>query len=384
MTRKKLLEKLRSVIHINGHIFGISVGNGMTTEYALEGNVDLLLTMNAGRFRQMGQSAFNAFMGYSNTNQLVLDFATKEVFPLAKDAPIICGIFMQDPCIHLYDYIKKIKEYGFSGIINYPTVSCIDGDFRNALENNNLGFEKEVEGIRIAHFLDLFTIAYASNLDQAIQMVSAGADAICLHLGITGGGLCGANKVISLENAIQITNTIFNKIDEINPDVIKLVCSGPIQTPIDAHTLYQNTKCQGFLAGSAIERLPVERTMLNTIKAFKSPGDFNEENIISKVLNGAGRDVDYAQFMIEYIEKNYSKPIRMKELSYITHVSAPRLSVLFKEKTNMSFTQYLIDYRMNIACNYLRNSNKQMKEVSILVGYEDYSQFAKCLRKNIR
>ena len=383
MKRIELLKTLQSMININGHILGVAAGNGMVSNYTIKGGADFILAMNAGRFRQMGQSAFAAFLGYSDANQMVLDFGVKEILPMAGDFPVIHGVFMQDPCIHLYEFLKESKDYGFSGIINYPTIGCFDGKFRNALEEAGLGYEMEVEGIRLAHFLDLFTIAYAFDQEQAVKMALAGADAICIHLGIAGGGLLGADRFMSLEYAINLVNDIFNAIDEINPQIIKIVCSGPIQTPIDAHDLFKHTKCQGILVGSGIERIPVERAVLNTTKAFKSPGDFDDKNIISQVLNNSREHPDYARFMLEYIEKNYQKTIRLKDISAITHMSVSRLSVLFKEKTDTSFTSYLIQYRMKKACELLRETDRQIKEISFLVGYDDYAQFVKMFRKVI-
>ena len=383
MKRAEFISLLNSVVNINGHVLGVAVGNGMVADYTMKGGADFILALNAGRFRQMGQSAFAAFFGYSDANPMVIDFATKEILPMAGDFPVIHGIFMQDPSIHILDVLKESKDYGFSGVINYPTIGCFDGKFRDALENAGLGFEKEVEGIRLAHFLDMFTLAYAFDKEQAVQMAHAGADAICIHLGITGGGLVGANRYMSLEYAMNLANDIFTAIDDINPQIIKIVCSGPIQTPIDSQAFFQHTKCQGILVGSGIERLPVERAVINTTKAFKSPGDFDDKNIISKVLNGSKDHPDYAQFMLEYIQKNYQKTIRLKDISTITHMSISRLSVLFKEKTGESFTQYLIDYRMAKACELLTSTKKQMKEISNLVGYDDYSQFVKMFRKVI-
>ena len=383
MRRSEFISLLNSVININGHILGVAAGNGMVSNYTMKGGADFILAMNAGRFRQMGQSAFAAFFGYSDANQMVLDFAAKEILPMTteEDFPVIQGIFMQDPSIHILDMLKKSVEYGFSGVINYPTIGCFDGKFRTALENAGLGYEKEVEGIRLAHFLDIFTLAYAFDKNQAIQMAQAGADAICIHLGITGGGLMGANQYMPLEYAMNLANDIFTAIDQINPQIIKIVCSGPIQTPIDAQAFYHYTSCQGILVGSGIERLPVERAVINTTKAFKSPGDFDEANIISSVLNGMQKNPDYAGFMLEYIRKNYSKTIRLKDISAITHMSISRLSVIFKERSGISFTQYLIYYRMEKACQLLTSSNLQMKEISTLVGYDDYSQFVKMFRK---
>lgn len=382
MQRTELVNRLKSVIQVNGHMLAVAIGNGMSAQYVINGGADLILAISAGRFRQMGQNAFSGFFGCTNTNQMVLDFATKEILPVTDDFPVIAGVFMQDPCIYLYEFLQNIMHNDFNGVINYPSVGFFSGHFRNALEEMGMGFEKEVEGIRLAHFLGLFTVAYVFDEQQAIQMATAGADIICVHFGITGGGSLGADRFMSLEMAMEIAQNIFQKLNQIRPDIIKIVSGGPVQTPIDAHSFYQNTLCQGFLGGSPIERLPVERAMVNTVRAFKSAGDFDHRNIVSQVLNGNQQNLDYADFMLEYIRKNYSKCIRLKDLAVVTHLSTTRLSVVFKEKTGKSFTRYLIDFRIEKAKELLQTTDYQIKEIALQCGYDDYPQFTKIFKKN--
>lgn len=383
MQREELIKHLKSVIQMNGHILTVATGSGMTTQYLIEGGADLIVAINAGRFRQMGQSAFSAFFAYSNANEMVMNFSIEEVLPIANDFPVICGVFMQDPNIYLYEYFDSLKQLGFSGVINYPTVAILDGNFRQSLENAGLGYAKEVEGIRMAHFLGLFTYAYVCNVEQAEKMAHAGADVICIHFGISSGGLLGANKTMSMEMALKTAKDIFEAVDKINPAIIKLVGGGPLRTPLDAHDFYENTACEGIIAGSIVERIPVERAMINTIRSFKSRGDFNQNNLISQVLNGTSQKTDYGEFMIEYLEKNYYKNIHMSDIAAITHMSVSRLNVIFKEKTGNSFTQYLINFRMEKAKQLLKDTTFPIKEISLRVGYEDYSQFVKMFRKKI-
>lgn len=381
MTRKELLEQLHSVVQVNGHILAVASGNGMSAQYVIKGGADMIIAISAGRIRQMGQSAFIGFFSCLNANEMVLNFASREILPVAGNFPVVMGVFAQDPCIHLYDYLQEINQYGFSGIINYPSVGFFEGKFRNALEAAGLGYEKEVEAVRIAHFLGMFTVAYVFNEKQALEMAEAGADVICVHFGITGGGILGANQVMSMEIAMRMAEDIFKAIDKQYPEILKIISGGPVQTPIDAQMFYQNTRCQGFLGGSSVERLPVERAMLNTVRAFKSPGNFDEKDVVSKVLNGNREKVDYGQFMVEYIHKNVEKKIRLKDLSAVTHMSETRLSMLFREKTGQSFTEYLIAFRMDQAKKYLKTTETALKEISLMVGYEDYSQFTKMFKK---
>ena len=249
------------------------------------------------------------------------------------------------------------------------------------MEEEGNTYEKEVEAIKLAHFLDLFTIAFVVNAEQARAMTLAGADVICAHLGLTKGGFLGAKKYISINDARKISDEIFNASDEIRSDVIKMIYAGPANTPIDMQYLYQNTKCQGYIGGSTFDRIPTERAILNTTKAFKSYGSFDEKDPMSKLLNGNWNPGDYVEFVKKYIEEHYMKEIQLRDLAVVAHVSGSYLSVKFKKEVGCSFTEYLVRFRMNKAKELFEQKKMSCKEVAAMVGYEDYAQFSRMFKK---
>lgn len=381
MKREQILKKLKATIHINGHITGVAAGGGMTGKYAAMGGTDLILALSAGKFRQMGRSSLASFLPYANSNDVVMAFATRELIPLLKDVPVIFGLQANDPTIHLYEYLQEIKEVGFAGINNFPSVGMIDGLFRQHLEETGMGFEKEVEAIKLARFLDLFTVAYVFNPEQARQMAKAGADVVCAHFGLTLGGVLGARQALSLEYAKNIADEIFKACDEVRDDVIKMVYGGPIRTPIDAAYIYENTDCDGYIGGSAFERIPIERAILNTSKAFKSQGSFDPDDIMVKMLSGKGRHYDYVDFVTTYIEEHFAEEIQIGELALVAHVSPSYLSTKFKKEKGISFTEYLVRFRMDKAAEYMERHKAPMAEFASMVGYQDYAQFSKMFKK---
>ena len=80
-------------------------------------------------------------------------------------------------------FLRQLKEMGFAGVQNFPTVGLIDGVFRQNLEETGMGFELEVDMIRQAHALDLLTTPYVFTPDQARRMAEAGADLLVAHMG---------------------------------------------------------------------------------------------------------------------------------------------------------------------------------------------------------
>lgn len=231
--KSEIKEFFHNQLKIHRHLIGVAAGSGMTAKYAEQGGADFILALNSGRFRQMGVSSLAGFLSYENSNKLVMDFAAKELVPIIKKIPIFFGICATDPTIQLDRYIDLIKEKGFAGVNNYPSVGLIDGLFREALEEEGITYEKEVEALCLANEKGLFTVAFVFNKDQAVRMLEVGADVICVHLGLTEGGLLGAKKIVSLQSAKKVAVNIFNRCNQINPNIIKMIYGGPVNKPID-------------------------------------------------------------------------------------------------------------------------------------------------------
>jgi predicted TIM-barrel enzyme/AraC-like DNA-binding protein len=382
MEREKILENIKIQTKNGNHIIGVATGTGMTAKYAEKGGADFLLVLNSGRFRQMGRSSLAGFLPFCNSNDMVMDFASKEIIPLVKDIPIIFGFNATDPTKNIESYIDKIKDIGFSGINNYPTVGLIDSQFGEALEEAGCHYLIEVEAIRVAHDKNMFTVAFVFNEIQAEQMINAGADAICVHLGLTGGGLLGAKKVFSLEAAKVKMEKIFNRCNELKPDVIKLIYGGPVKTPIDIQYMYSNTEdLMGYIGGSAFERIPSEKSITNITKAFKVSAQLDEDDLLLKMLDGVTKHYNYVEFVKEYVAQNYMNDISFLDLAKVAHVSRGYLSSLFKKEVGCSFPEYLVKFRINKAVEIINKENIQLSELAELVGYQDYPQFSKMFKK---
>jgi predicted TIM-barrel enzyme len=209
-------------------------------------------------------------MPYGDANAIVMDMA-KEVLTVIKDTPVLAGVCGTDPFRQMPLFLKEVVAAGFSGIQNFPTVGLIDGLFRQNLEETGMGFGLEIEMIRIAHEMDLLTTPYCFNADEAKAMAKAGADIVVAHLGLTTKGSIGATTAVTLENAPANVQEIADAARSMNPDVIVLCHGGPISEPPDAEYVLHRTKgVHGFYGASSMERLPVEKAITETMKAYKA------------------------------------------------------------------------------------------------------------------
>jgi predicted TIM-barrel enzyme len=119
-------------------------------------------------------------MPYSNANDVVISMAS-DVLPVVKHTPVIAGVCASDPGRDMGRFLRQLKDLGFAGVQNFPTVGLIDGNFRANLEETGMGYGTEVEMVRIAHEMGLVTTPYVFNPEEARMMVEAGADVIVAH-----------------------------------------------------------------------------------------------------------------------------------------------------------------------------------------------------------
>jgi predicted TIM-barrel enzyme len=269
-TREQVLERLRAVIAEGRPIIGGGAGTGISAKFEAAGGVDLIIIYNSGRYRMAGRGSLSGLMPYGDANAIVMDMA-KEVLTVIKDTPVLAGVCGTDPFRQMPLFLKEVAAAGFSGIQNFPTVGLIDGLFRQNLEETGMGFGLETEMIRLARQMNLLTTPYCFNADEAKAMAEAGADIVVAHLGLTTKGSIGATTAVTLENAPAKVQEIADAAQSVNPDVIVLCHGGPISEPPDAeYVLHRTNGVHGFYGASSMERLPVEKAITETMKAYKA------------------------------------------------------------------------------------------------------------------
>ena len=168
-------------------------------------------------------------------------------------------------------FLKEIKEIGFAGVQNFPTVGLYDGLFRKNLEETGMGYGLEVEMVRIAHAMDLLTTPYCFNPAEATAMAGAGADIIVAHLGLTTKGSIGASTAVTLEDAPARSRKL--PMRQNRPGTMSLFCvmAARFRNRRMPNTSSIDTKgVHGFYGASSMERLPVEKAVTETMQSYKA------------------------------------------------------------------------------------------------------------------
>lgn len=269
-TRQQILQRLQKSIDAGIPIMGGGAGTGISAKFEEAGGVDLMVIYNSGRFRMAGRGSLAGCMPYGDANAIVMEMAN-EVLPVVKNTPVLAGVCGTDPFRLMGKFLQQVKDVGFSGVQNFPTVGLFDGQFRQNLEETGMGYGLEVDMIGMAHKLDLFTTPYAFSADEAWAMAEAGADMVVAHLGLTTKGSIGATSAVTLEAAPGKVQEIVDAAKSVNPNIICLCHGGPISMPEDAEYVLKNTEgAHGFYGASSMERLPTEVAIAEQMKKFKA------------------------------------------------------------------------------------------------------------------
>jgi predicted TIM-barrel enzyme len=270
VTRQEALAGLLAQVEAGKPIIGAGAGTGLSAKCAEAGGGDLIIIYNSGRYRMAGRGSLAGMMPYGDANAIVVEMAA-EVLPIVRHTPVLAGVCGTDPFRLLPVFLRTLKEMGFAGVQNFPTVGLIDGTFRQGLEETGMGYGLEVEMIRAAHELDLLTCPYIFTPADARAMAEAGADVLVPHMGLTTKGAIGATTAKTLDESVELIQTMHDAAKDVNPEVLVLCHGGPIAEPEDAAYILERTKgVVGFFGASSMERLPTEVAMTENMRRFKS------------------------------------------------------------------------------------------------------------------
>jgi predicted TIM-barrel enzyme len=266
--RSDILARLRANIQGGRPIVGCGAGSGLSAKAEEAGGADLIVIYNSGRFRMAGRGSLAGLMPYGDANTIVVELG-REVLSVVEDVPVLAGVNGTDPYYNPRAFLTALKEMGFSGVQNFPTVGLIDGNFRRQLEATGMSYDREVKMIGVAREVDLLTSPYVFSDEDARAMTEAGADIVVCHMGLTTGGSIGADDERTLDDCVSMASSWAAAAREVRDDVIVLIHGGPVAEPEDASYVLKNAEgLHGFYGASSMERLPAERAIVEQVERF--------------------------------------------------------------------------------------------------------------------
>lgn len=264
-TRQEIFERLKKSRQEGKPILVACCGIGLIAKCAELAGADLIMTACTSKSRLMGLPT--TVMGDANGDMLAL---CAEISHVVRKTPLIASLDASDPRWDLRVLLEKAAAAGYSGVLNYPTISpLLAHDRRLVRESVGLGFEREVEMMRLAREMGLATVAYTFNPEDAQKMAAVPTDCLVAHVGSTTGGLAGF-RAFSLAEGAEWAQKIIAAARAVNPGILFLAHGGPFSSPEDTRYMYEHTDAVGFVGASSIERIPIEKAIKETVTQFKS------------------------------------------------------------------------------------------------------------------
>jgi len=273
-TRAEVLDALATTISRRVPVLAAGSSCGLVAKCAAQAGADLIVVYSTGRSRLMGLPTSR--IGDSNASTLEM---AEEITNIVSSVPIIGGVEAWDPArLDLDRLLDRFQAAGFSGVINYPTISTMGRLWRDRRERVGLGFTREVELIELARRRNLFTLSYVATAEDAERMAQAGVDCLVPHVGATAGGLVGHETTETRESHIDELERMISAAAGVRDDLIFLAHGGTLAEPADLDAVYARTRCVGFVGASSIERIPIERAVMDVVTQFKAaPAQWAED-----------------------------------------------------------------------------------------------------------
>src|SRR5918992_394195 len=225
MTGDEARAKLRATLDAGGVIIGAGAGTGLSAKCAEAGGTDLIIIYNSGRYRMAGRGSLAGLLPYGDANAIVMEMGN-EVLPIVRDTPVLAGVCGTDPFRLMPQFLRAVRDAGFAGVQNFPTVGLIDGTFRANLEETGMGYGLEVEMIREAKSLGLLTSPYVFDPESAVAMTEAGGRVLVSPMGRTTEGTIGAETALTLDECVELIQAMRDAAVGVKPHEVVLFHGG--------------------------------------------------------------------------------------------------------------------------------------------------------------
>lgn len=153
--------------------------------------------------------------------------------------------------------------------------------------------------------------------------------------------------------------------------------------------LYMSLSRAGVESGASIQKVfGIHFDLIASLTAISTLPELHQwtlqvvdhfiDNVFSTIYSGHSQIISNA---IQHINTNYMTKINLKNLADLLHVNESYLSKLFKQEMGKNFTDYLNEIRINKSLSLIRDTDNNLLDIAIAVGFEDQSYYTKIFRK---
>ncbi len=249
-----------------------AVGSGGTALAAERGGADMVLALNAGRFRTMGAPSIACMLPIRDASAMTERFAREELLPQCR-IPVYLGSSVWGADLDPVERARELRDLGFAGMVNFPSCMHYPRAMQQILSRAGRGIESEVAQLRAAQDAGMSSIFYCATRTQARLAADAKLDFVCLNLGWNAGGAIGHRVRAPLDEVATAAREIGRLVKRISPSTRFLLEGGPIATPEDLGRVISIAPVDGYIGGSTIERMPFEVSVADQIDGFRQAGN---------------------------------------------------------------------------------------------------------------
>ncbi|OPJ56608.1 response regulator [Clostridium oryzae] len=169
-------------------------------------------------------------------------------------------------------------------------------------------------------------------------------------------------------NIENIYYTIRNALYE--PEIVK---AGIADFLIEIIKLLRDMKCEKSELFRTIAEFNMEGMVLKEIKEQLVTFCIQTAELINTLRSNNNKGI--LSEVQKYIELNYDKDIKLKDISKIFYINSTYLGKVFKKNIGISFNEYLNKIRIEKAKKLLISENYKVCKISQMVGYNDVNYF---------
>ncbi len=138
LSRAEILDRFRKSLAEGNILLGVGAGTGITAKSAEAGGADIFVIYNSGRFRMAGRGSLAGLLSLRRREPDRRRDGRRGA-ARREGHPVLAGVCGTDPFRVMKKYLAELKDQGFNGVQNFPTVGLIDGVFRKNLEGDRHG-----------------------------------------------------------------------------------------------------------------------------------------------------------------------------------------------------------------------------------------------------
>jgi predicted TIM-barrel enzyme len=265
-SRDEILENYRAKIRRQEPIILGAAGIGLVAKMENIAGIDGVLATSNAYLRMEGHNSGMGYFAYMDTNTVMLD-TVKKVLRWTRNVPLFAGVGSGDPYREPGAILDELKSLGVCGIINSPPNNAYGVNMAKEVQWSNISRYFDYHLISLAREHGMFAMGYVFSSGDAAEMAKSGADIIIPHAGLTVGGLSGPDEssAKTLDETCAFTQQILESARKVNPDVLVLCHGGMLNSPENVQYCFDHTDVNGFLGCSAIDRIPIERGIIEDV-----------------------------------------------------------------------------------------------------------------------